>query len=123
MKTYSIFLQELNDMQRMKRSIASKKKSKIAATKRKISMRKPPSPEKIQKALDRQLRQKALGIVDKQGVYKDAAAGTKANLEKKASKLLSKKKGTWTKQLRPEVKKKMTDAFKNRTSSKHPESE
>ena len=87
MKKYKEMISELTVMQRMKKSITARRFSKKAAIKRKLAMKKPPSPEKVQKALNRELRQKALSIVDKQGVYQDAAAGTKANLEKKASKL------------------------------------
>tara|TARA_Y100000816_G_C25839395_1_gene438733 strand:- start:97 stop:465 length:369 start_codon:yes stop_codon:yes gene_type:complete len=122
MKKYKEMISELTVMQRMKKSITARRFSKKAAIKRKLAMRKPPTPEKVQKALNRELRQKALSIVDKQGVYQDAAAGTKANLEKKASMLLTKKKSVWTKKLKPEVRKRMKDAFKQRVSSQNPES-
>ena len=66
MKTYSEFMEALTVQQRIKRSIAVKKKSRIAAKRRALSMKKPPTQEKIQKAIKRAVRQKALAIVDKQ---------------------------------------------------------
>ena len=122
MKTYLELLEVLTIQQRMKRSIQSRKTAKRAARKRKLTMKKPPSPEKVKKAVDREVRNKALSIADKQGVYKGASAGVKANIEKKAEKLIKLKKSTWSKQMRPEIKKKMKDAFRSRTSSKNPES-
>ncbi len=123
MKKFKELVQELTTAQRIKRSITSKKSAKKAAIARARSLKKPPTPEKIKKSLDRQLRQKALSIVDKAGEYKTASAGVKQNLEKKASKLLAKKKVTWSKRLKPEVKKAMKDAYKSRMGSKNPESE
>lgn len=123
MKKFKELVQELTTAQRIKRSITSKKSARKAAIARARSLKKPPTPEKIKKSLDRQLRQKALSIVDKAGEYKSASAGVKQNLEKKASKLLAKKKVTWSKRLKPEVKKAMKDAYKSRMGSKNPESE
>ncbi len=123
MKKFKELVQELTTAQRIKRSITSKKSARKAAIARARSLKKPPTPEKIKKSLDRQLRQKALSIVDKAGEYKTASAGVKQNLEKKASKLLAKKKVTWSKRLKPEVKKAMKDAYKSRVGSKNPESE
>ena len=123
MKKFKELVQELTTAQRIKRSITSKKSARKAAIARARSLKKPPTPEKIKKSLDRQLRQKALSIVDKAGEYKTASAGVKQNLEKKASKILAKKKATWSKRLKPEVKKAMKDAYKSRMGSKNPESE
>ena len=123
MKKFKELVQELTTAQRMKRSITSKKSARKAAIARARSLKKPPTPEKIKKSLDRQLRQKALSIVDKAGEYKSASAGVKQNIEKKASKLLAKKKVVWTKKLKPAVKKAMKDAYKSRVGSKNPESE
>ena len=123
MKKFKELVQELTTAQRIKRSITSKKSARKAAIARARSLKNPPTPEKIKKSLDRQLRQKALSIVDKAGEYKTASAGVKQNLEKKASKLLAKKKVTWSKRLKPEVKKAMKDAYKSRMGSKNPESE
>tara|TARA_E500000331_G_scaffold156054_1_gene151521 strand:- start:182 stop:550 length:369 start_codon:yes stop_codon:yes gene_type:complete len=120
-KTYSNFLSEITTAQRIKRSQSSKRSAKRRAISRARSLKKPPTPEKVKAGLDRELRKKALSIVDKQGIYKDATAGTKASFEKKASKLLAKKKQTWTVKLKPIVKKRMRDAFRDRTSVKNPE--
>ena len=65
MKAFKEFMEALTLQQRKKRSIVAKKKSKITAIKRKRSMRKPPSPEKIDKAVNKAVRQKAIAIVDK----------------------------------------------------------
>ena len=123
MKKFKELVQELSTAQRIKRSITSKKSAKKAAIARARSLKKPPTPEKVMKALERQLRQKALSIADKQGQYKGASAGVKANIEKKASKLLAKKKTVWSKKLKPEIKKAMKDAYRSRVGSKNPESE
>ena len=69
MKTYSEFLSELSIQQRLKRSRTMKVKAKIIARKRQIAMKKPPSPERIEKNIKRLERQKALAIVEKQGQY------------------------------------------------------
>ena len=123
MKKFKELVQELTTAQRIKRSITSKKSARKAAIARARSLKKPPTPEKVMKALDRQLRKKALSIADKTGEYKTASAGVKANIEKKASKLLAKKKSVWSKKLKPEVKKAMKDAYRSRVGSKNPESE
>ena len=121
MRTYSELIEVMTIQQRLKRSISSRKVAKRAALKRKISMRKPPTKEKIDNAIERKIRQKALSIADKSHVYQSAEAGVKANIEKKASKILVKKKVLWTKKLRPEVTKAMKDAYKSRMSHKNPE--
>ena len=121
MRTYSELVEVMSIQQRLKRSISSKKVARKAALKRKISMKKPPTKEKIDKAIERQIRQKALSIADKSHVYKTAEAGVKATIEKKASKILVKKKAIWTKKLRPEVTKAMKNAYRSRMSHKNPE--
>ena len=78
MKTYSEFIAELTTQQRIKKSLTMKKKSKIIARKRAISMKKPPSPEKVMRAVAKAVRSKAMCIVDKMGIYKTASAGVKA---------------------------------------------
>ena len=102
MKKFKELVQELTTAQRIRRSITSKKSARKAAIARARSLKKPPTPEKVMKALDRQLRQKAFAIADKQGQYK---------------------KVVWTKKLKPAVKKAMKDAYKSRVGSKNPESE
>ena len=115
MRTYSELIEVMTQQQRIKRSIASKKSAKIAARKREITAHKPPTKEKIDQAIERQVRKKAIGIVDKAHVYHSAAISTKANIEKKASLLLKKKRGMWTKKLRPEISQKMKDDYRKRT--------
>ena len=119
MKAFKDFMEALTLQQRKKRSIIAKKKSKITAIKRKRSMKKPPSPEKIDKAVNKAVRQKAIAIVDKAGKYKDpdASIGLKANIEKKADLKVQKMGNKWKKKLKPMIKKKMKDAFKQRQDS------
>ena len=119
MKAFKDFMEALTLQQRKKRSIIAKKKSKITAIKRKRSMRKPPSPEKIDKAVNKAVRQKAIAIVDKAGKYKDpdASIGLKASIEKKADLKVQKMGNKWKKRLKPMIKKKMKDAFKQRQAS------
>ena len=121
MKTYSELIAELNIMQRMKRAITMKKKSKIIARKRAISMKKPPSQEKVKKAIAKAVRSKAMAIVDKMGIYKTASAGVKAGLEKKADLKVQKSGAKWATRLKPEIRKRMKDAFKERSHVKNPE--
>ena len=82
MKTFKELREALTAQQRIKRSISSRKVAKKAAIKRARSMKKPPSNEKVMKAVKRAVRQKALRIVDKAGVYKTASVGVKMGIEK-----------------------------------------
>tara|TARA_X000000368_G_C22972504_1_gene686092 strand:+ start:488 stop:859 length:372 start_codon:yes stop_codon:yes gene_type:complete len=119
MKAFKDFMEALTLQQRRKRSIIAKKKAKITSIKRKRSMRKPPSPEKIDKAVNKAVRQKAITIVDKAGKYKDpdASIGLKTSIEKKADLKVQKMGNKWKKRLKPMIKKKMKDAFKQRQAS------
>ena len=119
MKAFKDFMEALTLQQRRKRSIISKKKSKITAIKRKRSMRKPPSQDKIDSAVTKAVRQKAIALVDKAGKYKDpeASIGIKTSIEKKADLKVQKMGGKWKKRLKPIIKKKMKDAFKMRQAS------
>ena len=121
MKTYSEFLSEISVQQRIKRGVSARISAKRRNITRARNLKKPPTPEKVKAGLDRELRKKALAIVDKQGIYKDATAGTKANIEDKASKLLKKKKKAWTTKLKPVVKKQMKAAYRERMSASNPE--
>ena len=121
MKTYSEFIAELTTQQRMKKSLVMRRKAKIIQKKRAISMKKPPSQEKVKKAISKAVRKKAMSIVDKMGVYKTASAGVKAGLEKKADLKVQKSGAKWATRLRPEIKKRMKDAFRARTHVKNPE--
>ncbi len=119
MKSFKDFMEALTLQQRRKRSIVAKKKAKITAIKRKRSMKKPPSQDKIDKAVNKAVRQKAITLVDKAGKYKDpeASIGVKTNIEKKADLKVQKMGGKWKKRLKPIIKKKMKDAFKQRQAS------
>jgi len=119
MKAFKDFMEALTLQQRRKRSIISKKKAKVTAIKRKRSMRKPPSQDKIDKAVNKAVRQKAITLVDKAGKYKDpeASIGVKTSIEKKADLKVQKMGGKWKKRLKPLIKKKMKDAFKQRQAS------
>jgi len=119
MKNFKDFMEALTLQQRRKRSIISKKKSKITAIKRARSMKKPPSQDKIDKAVNRAVRQKAIVLVDKAGKYKDpeASIGVKTAIEKKADLKVQKMGGKWKKRLKPIIKKKMKDTFKMRQAS------
>ena len=119
MKAFKDFMEALTLQQRRKRSIISKKKAKVTAIKRKRSMRKPPSQDKIDKAVNKAVRQKAITLVDKAGKYKDpeASIGLKTAIEKKADLKVQKMGGKWKKRLKPLIKKKMKDAFKQRQAS------
>ena len=119
MKSFKDFMEALTLQQRRKRSIVAKKKAKITAIKRKRSMKKPPSQDKIDKAVNKAVRQKAITLVDKAGKYKDpeASVGVKTNIEKKADLKVQKMGGKWKKRLKPIIKKKMKDAFKQRQAS------
>ena len=119
MKSFKDFMEALTIQQRRKRSIVAKKKAKITAIKRKRSMKKPPSQDKIDKAVNKAVRQKAITLVDKAGKYKDPEASivVKTNIEKKADLKVQKMGGKWKKRLKPIIKKKMKDAFKQRQAS------
>ena len=119
MKAFKDFMEALTLQQRKKRSIIAKKKAKITAIKRKRSMKKPPSQDKIDKAVNKAVRQKAITLVDKAGKYKDpeASIGVKTSIEKKADLKVQKMGGKWKKRLKPIIKKKMKDAFKQRQAS------
>ena len=82
-------------------------------------MRKPPSPEKIDKAVNKAVRQKAITIVDKPGKYKDpeASVSIKTAIEKKADLKVQMMGTKWRKRLKPKIKKKMKDAFKQRQAA------
>ena len=119
MKAFKDFMEALTLQQRKKRSMSAKKKAKVTAIRRKASMRKPPTQKKIDDAVSRAVRQKAITLVDKAGKYKDpeASIGLKTSIEKKADLKVQKMGGKWKKRLKPIIKKKMKDAFKTRQAS------
>ena len=114
MKTFKELVEAMTMQQRLKRGRQMKVKSKLIARKRALAMKKPPSPERINKAVQRAVRNKALSLVDKQGIYKGASAGIKQSIEKKADKKVQKVGAKWYKSLRPQVRAKMKDAYKTR---------
>ena len=114
MKTFKELVEAMTMQQRLKRGRQMKVKSKLIARKRALAMKKPPSPERINKAVQRAVRNKALSLVDKQGIYKGASAGIKQSIEKKADKKIQKVGAKWYKRLRPQVRAKMKDAYKTR---------
>ena len=119
MKAFKDFMEALTLQQRRKRSIVAKKKAKVTAIKRKRSMKKPPSQDKIDKAVNKAVRQKAITLFDKAGKYKDpeASIGIKTSIEKKADLKVQKMGGKWKKRIKTIIKKKMKDAFKQRQAS------
>ena len=116
MKRFKDFREALTIQQRKLKSRVAKRKSKITAIKRKKSMRRPPTPDKVEKAVNKAVRQKAIDLVDKGGKYKDpdASFGIKTNIEKKADIKTQKMGAKWKKRLKPVIKKKMKDDFKQR---------
>ena len=114
MKTFKELVEAMTMQQRLKRGRQMKVKGKIIARKRALAMKKPPSPERIDKAVQRAVRNKALSLVDKQGIYKGASAGIKQSIEKKADKKIQQVGAKWYKRLRPQVRAKMKDAYKTR---------
>jgi len=114
MKTFKELVEAMTMQQRLKRGRQMKVKGKLIARKRALAMKKPPSPERINKAVQRAVRHKALSLVDKQGIYKGASAGIKQSIEKKADKKIQKVGAKWYKRLRPQVRAKMKDAYKTR---------
>ena len=114
MKTFKELVEAMTMQQRLKRGRQMKVKGRLIARKRALAMKKPPSPERIDKAVKRAVRNKALSLVDKQGIYKGASAGIKQSIEKKADKKIQQVGAKWYKRLRPQVRAKMKDAYKTR---------
>tara|TARA_B100000427_G_scaffold233614_1_gene196650 strand:+ start:67 stop:441 length:375 start_codon:yes stop_codon:yes gene_type:complete len=116
MKTFKELREVLTIQQRKLKSRIAKRKAKITARKRKKSMMRPPTPDKIEKAINKAVRKKAIDMVDKGGKYNDpdASIGIKTNIEKKADIKTQKMGAKWKKRLKPIIKKKMKDDFKRR---------
>ena len=116
MKAFKDFMEMLTLQQRKLKSRVAKRKAPITAIKRKKSMKRPPTPDKIEKAVNKAVRKRAIDLVDKGGKYKDpdASFGIKANIEKKADIKTQKMGAKWERQLKPIIKKKMKDDFKQR---------
>ena len=69
MKTYKDLVEAMTIQQRLKRGRMMKVKSKLIARKRALAIKKPAIPERIDKSVQRAVRNKSLAIVDKQGIY------------------------------------------------------
>ena len=121
MKTFKELISELTMQQRMKRSRTSKRRAKITARKRKITLKKPPTQERIDKAVQRAVRKRALALADKSGIYRGASGGIKANIEKKADLKVQKFGSRWMKRLKPTVRKAMKDAYRTRLTQVKPD--
>ena len=95
MKTFKELVEAMTMQQRLKRGRQMKVKGRLIARKRALAMKKPPSPERIDKAVQRAVRNKAVSLVDKQGIYKGASAGIKQSIEKKADKKIQQVGAKW----------------------------
>jgi len=90
MKNYLNLIQELSLAQRIKRGKAIKRKMSIIKRKRALSMRRPPTPEKMERGVKKAVRMIGFAVKDKSGKYKDASPGEKERIEKRV--------GKWVKQ-------------------------
>ena len=118
MKTYLNVIQELSLAQRIKRGKAIRRKMNIIKRKREISMRKPPSPEKMERGVKKAVRMIGFAVKDKAGKYKDASPGEKERIEKRVSAWLKKVGSKIEKRVRPKTMKKMRDAYRARQKGK-----
>ena len=118
MKNYLNLIQELTLAQRIKRGKAIKRKASIIKRKRALSMRRPPSPEKMERGVKKAVRLIGFAVKDKSGKYKDASPGEKERIEKRVSKWLKKFGGKFEKRIKPKTMKKMRDAYRARQKGK-----
>ena len=118
MKNYLNLIQELTLAQRIKRGKAIKRKASIIKRKRALSMRRPPSPEKMERGVKKAVRLIGFAVKDKSGKYKDASPGEKERIEKRVSKWTKKFGGKFEKRIRPKTMKKMRDAYRARQKGK-----
>ena len=118
MKNYLNLIQELTLAQRIKRGKAIKRKAGIIKRKRALSMRRPPSPEKMERGVKKAVRLIGFAVKDKSGKYKDASPGEKERIEKRVSKWTKKFGGKFEKRIRPKTMKKMRDAYRARQKGK-----
>ena len=118
MKKYLNLIQELTLAQRIKRGKAIKRKMSIIKRKRALSMRRPPSPEKMERGVKKAVRMIGFAVKDKSGKYKDASPGEKERIEKRVSKWTKKFGGKFEKRIRPKTMKKMRDAYRARQKGK-----
>ena len=118
MKNYLNLIQELTLAQRIKRGKAIKRKMSIIKRKRALSMRRPPSPEKMERGVKKAVRMIGFAVKDKSGKYKDASPGEKERIEKRVSKWTKKFGHKFEKRIRPKTMKKMRDAYRARQKGK-----
>ena len=118
MKNYLDLIQELSIAQRIKRGKAIKRKMSIIKRKRALSMRRPPSPEKMERGVKKAVRMIGFAVKDKSGKYKDASPGEKERIEKRVSKWTKKFGHKFEKRIRPKTMKKMRDAYRARQKGK-----
>ena len=118
MKNYLNLIQELTLAQRIKRGKAIKRKASIIKRKRALSMKRPPSPEKMERGVKKAVRLIGFAVKDKSGKYKDASPGEKERIEKRVSKWMKKFGGKFEKRIRPKTMKKMRDAYRARQKGK-----
>ena len=118
MKNYLNLIQELTLAQRIKRGKAIKRKASIIKRKRALSMKRPPSPEKMERGVKKAVRLIGFAVKDKSGKYKDASPGEKERIEKRVSTWVKKFGGKLEKRIRPKTMKKMRDAYRARQKGK-----
>ena len=118
MKNYLNLIQELSLAQRIKRGKAIKRKMSIIKRKRQLSMRRPPTPEKMERGVKKAVRMIGFAVKDKAGKYKDASPGEKERIEKRVSAWLKKVGGKIENRIRPKTMKKMRDAYRARQKGK-----
>ena len=118
MKNYLNLIQELTLAQRIKRGKAIKRKMSIIKRKRALSMKRPPSPEKMERGVKKAVRMIGFAVKDKSGKYKDASPGEKERIEKRVSTCVKKFGGKLEKRIKPKTMKKMRDAYRARQKGK-----
>ena len=118
MKNYLNLIQELSLAQRIKRGKAIKRKMSIIKRKRALSMRRPPTPEKMERGVKKAVRMIGFAVKDKSGKYKDASPGEKERIEKRVSTWTKKFGSKFEKRIRPKTMKKMRDAYRARQKGK-----
>ena len=81
-------------------------------------MRRPPSPEKMERGVKKAVRMIGFAVKDKSGKYKDASPGEKERIEKRVSTWTKKFGSKFEKRIRPKTMKKMRDAYRARQKGK-----
>ena len=81
-------------------------------------MRRPPTPEKMERGVKKAVRMIGFAVKDKSGKYKDASPGEKERIEKRVGKWMKKFGHKFEKRVRPKTMKKMRDAYRARQKGK-----